>query len=207
MLQFAALDSSTLELLIKLQKLPVFSGLRLAGGTSLALQIGHRKSVDLDLFGNLDGDEIEINESLQKFKNVHLLKHTKNIHIYLIENIKVDFVNYPYPWIDNPLRTENLVLAGKKDIAAMKLAAITGRGTMKDFIDLFFLLNDFSLKEMLGFYNKKYFDGSEFIVLKSLTYFNDAESDEEPIMLNPISWKKVKTKIMQAVKKYVNEAV
>ena len=65
-------------------------------------------------------------------------------------------------------------MASKKDIAAMKLNEITGRSFKKDFIDLYFLMNDFTLKQMLGFYKEKYFDGSEFMVIKSLSYFKEA---------------------------------
>ena len=76
MLHYNTVDATTLELLISLQKLPVFSELRLVGGTSLALQIGHRKSIDLDLFGTLNADELSINKSLKKIGSVQLLNKT-----------------------------------------------------------------------------------------------------------------------------------
>ena len=96
----------------------------------------------------------------------------------------------------------NMRLAGIEDIAAMKLAAITGRGSRKDFIDLYFLLQKYNLKEMLGFYRNKYFDGSEYLVLKSLTYFADAENDIEVETIKDISWVKIKTYILETVDKY-----
>ena len=96
------------------------------------------------------------------------LKKSPNINIFIINNIKVYIVNYPYPWIEKPLVTNSIIMADKSDIAAMKLAAITGRGTKKDFIDLYFLLKYFTLAEMLTFYKQKYSDGSEFLVMKSL---------------------------------------
>jgi hypothetical protein len=207
MLHYDAVDSAALELLANIQKLPVFSGLRLVGGTSLALQIGHRKSVDLDLFGALKSDEHAIRKNLKELGSVQLLNKTENIHIYLINNIKVDIVNYHYDWLEKPLISDNLILAGNKDIAAMKLSAISGRGTKKDFIDIYFLLKEFSLREMLNFYNKKYSDGSEFIVLKSLSYFDDADADESPLMLLPISWEMVKKKISKTLENYIQNKI
>ncbi len=90
-----------------------------------------------------------------------------------------------------------------KDIAAMKLAAATGRGTKKDFIDIYFLLQIFKLSEMIEFYKTKYSDGSEFLVLKSMTYFEDAELEQEPKMINNISWNGVKQTIIKKHSEYL----
>jgi hypothetical protein len=111
-------------------------------------------------------------------------------------------VNYGYPWLDEMKSGDDLRLAGLKDIAAMKLAAVTGSRTKKDFIDIYFLLKQFSLSEMLQYYNSKYSDGSEFLVLKSLTYFEDAEPEQEPVMLKNISWQRVKDTILKEHRVY-----
>ena len=129
MLFFETIDPGTLELLNKLQKASAFTDLRLVGGTGLALQIGHRKSIDIDLFGNITADEYEISQQLAEIGATTVLSKTKNINLYLIESVKVDIVNYHYPWLEKPITESGLILAGMKDIAAMKLAAITGRGT------------------------------------------------------------------------------
>lgn len=152
------------------------------GGTSLALQIGHRESIDIDLFGYKELDELELSDFLSTLGKIQILKKSKNILIYTIDGIKVDLVNYRYPWLYPCLNLENQRLADQRDIAAMKLNAISGRGSKKDFIDLHFLLKKYSLSEMIGYYNKKFLDGSEFLVLKSLTYFDDADLDESPKM-------------------------
>lgn len=89
-----------------------------------------------------------------------------------------------------------------KDIAAMKLAAITGRGSKKDFVDLYFLLNYFSFNEMLSFYTQKYPDGSAYLLLKSMTYFEDAESEPMPDMLVSLSWQQVKDSLLDTVFEY-----
>ncbi len=196
MLYYQTIDAKTLELLKELQSIPAFSNMRLAGGTSLALQTGHRKSIDLDLFGRLEADESTFREAFTIFEKVTWLKKSANINIFSINDIKVDFVNYAYPWLDEMIFEEGLRLAGLQDIAAMKLAAVTGRGTKKDFIDIYFLLQHFTLEEMLRHYKNKYADGSEFLVLKSLTYFDDAEPEQEPVMLKNIRWQAVKQTIL-----------
>ena len=202
MLQYSTIDTKTLKLLKKLQKVPDFSNLRLVVGTALALQLGHRKSIDIDLFGKIDSDELAISKELDKIGSVTRLKKSENINIYTINGIKVDIVNYHYKWLEKPIIEDNLILADKKDIAAMKLSAITGRGLKKDFIDLFFLLKHYNLKQMLGFYNQKYYDGSIFMVLKSLSYFDDANNDESPVMLKQENWENIKEYIRNALKLY-----
>jgi len=184
--------------------IPQFNELFLVGGTSLALQIGHRKSIDLDLFGKLNIDGTEFSWILKQFNSVTLINRTQNIKTYTIENVKVDFVNYPYSWIDKVILKDGIRLVGMKDIAAMKLSAITGRGTKKDFIDLYFLLRYFNLNQMLNFYTQKYPDGSKFLVLKSLTYFEDAEDELAPVMLESVDWEEVKLKIVKETKSLIN---
>jgi predicted nucleotidyltransferase component of viral defense system len=202
MLFYETVYPQTLGLLKKLQGSDFFSSLRLVGGTALALQIGHRISVDLDLFGKLKGDIISLNKELTSLGQTELIQQTENIHIYSINDIKVDVVNYPYPWLKPALNVDGLSLATIEDIAAMKLAAIAGRGSKKDFIDLYFILQRFSLKEILTFYSKKYHDGSVFLVLRSITYFDDAEEELMPKMLINISWNEIKRTILLHLKKY-----
>ncbi len=204
MLQYQAVDAATLELLKKLQAIDAFGDLRLVGGTSLALQYGHRKSVDIDLFGKLNMDAFMINNFLAELGEVKKINDSKNIHIYIINGIKVDIVNYPYPWIGKLLRIDGLRLADKTDIAAMKLAAISGRGTKKDLYDLYLLLQEIPLAKMLRLYEKKYKDGSLFLVLKSLVYFEDAEKDAMPHLLKKVPWNTIKKTILNAHSKYLS---
>jgi predicted nucleotidyltransferase component of viral defense system len=207
MLHLETVSSSTLGLLKNLQSIKQLSGMRLVGGTSLALQKGHRISEDLDLFGfNIKEDNVSVLAALKaEGLKIDIRKQTSNMLIMMIENVKVDMVNYPYPWIDKAISESEITLAGKKDIAAMKLSAITNRGTKKDFVDLFYLLNDFTLSEMIGFYNHKYPDASLFMLLKSLNFFDDAEENEMPTMLdNSFTWEQMKTKIEKEVLEQIN---
>jgi hypothetical protein len=181
--------------------IPELIGFNLAGGTALALQIGHRKSIDLDFFGARPIDKDEIIGLLEPLGDLQLLQHTRNILILNINGVKVDFVNYKYPWMRAIQIVEDIRLASLPDIGAMKLGAIAGRGKKRDFTDLYFLLQQFTLSELLGFYREKYPDGNEFLVLRSLTFFEDAEEDQKLELFEKADWSEVKQTIDLAVKK------
>jgi len=202
MLQYKTVDKTTLGLIKAIQSVPEFKTLKLVGGTNLALQIGHRKSVDIDLFGNLEIDSTLIVKKLKKIGDLKVISLSKTINIFFLNNIKVDIVNYPYKWLNNPIIFDKINLASLNDIAAMKLSAITNRGSKKDFIDLFFLLKKRSLKQMLFLYLQKYSEGNEFLVLKSLGYFDDADQEPMPFMFEKTEWSEVKNKIKQTVSEY-----
>lgn len=167
MLSFQTIEPDTLELLKALMAEPSFNGMRLVGGTSLALQYGHRQSVDIDMFGIFSPDASAMSERLKKLGQTFVVKESERIKIYTINGIKVDFVDYGnYPWIDDVIIENGLRLASPKDIAAMKINAIEGRGTKKDFIDVYFLLQHYSLNQLLDFYAKKYPEHSIFRALR-----------------------------------------
>lgn len=201
MLFYKTIEPSTLDLLKKIQSESFFRECRLVGGTSLAMQLGHRKSIDLDFFGKFEPDSFQIKEILKKIGPIQIIQESKFIFQYIANGVKIDFVNYPYEWISEKINEDNLVLASPKDIAAMKLAAITNRGTKKDFIDLFELLGYFPLSEMFDFYKEKYPDGIPFMTLKSLTWFEDAEEDPMPTMFRDYSWQTVKNRFFAEVRK------
>lgn len=202
MLRTFTVERRTLALLKQLQQMPLLQNSRLVGGTALALQLGHRNSIDLDFFGEFQNSYIDF---LNTFNNegltVNSLQNTKSIHIFEIEGVKVDIVNYPYKWLEDPIEDDGIKLSGLKDIASMKLAAITNRGTKKDFIDMYFLLQHFSLNEMVEYYKTKYDTNSIYNVIRSLVYFADAENDPMPKMYIPVIWDEVKSVIKESVEK------
>ena len=201
MLSYETVEPRTLELLKSLMQEPVFNDMRLVGGTALALQYGHRQSIDLDFFGDLTCEQEKTQEILSKYGKVTVLKETKNIRIYVVDNIKVDFVHYScYPWLEDAIFEDGIRLASPKDIAAMKINAIEGRGTRKDFVDVFFLLKHYSLQEILSFYKAKYPNYSDFRAMMSLTYFEDAEMQPMPKMFNNMSWPDMQKVIIEKVK-------
>ena len=201
MLQTQTVSSKLLELLRFISDSQVFKDFILVGGTSLALQIGHRNSVDIDMFGKCIIDVDEFIGELSKFGKVEIINKTKNILMVLVDNVKVDFVNYRYSLLEDFTIIENIRISSKKDIAAMKLNAISGRGSKKDFIDLYFLLKEFSLDEMIHFYDQKYEEGTYFMVLKSLTHFEEADLQESPEVFLDFNWENAKKVITQEFKK------
>ena len=203
-LQYHTVEQKTLGVLKSLLLLSELKDARLVGGTALALLLGHRNSIDLDIFGRINLQDLINTNALRNVGSFTLLKSSASILASTIENVKVDIVNYNYPWIEGAIRIDGLQLAGITDIGAMKLAAITGRGTRKDFIDLYFLLKHFSIKELMEFYVQKYKEGTPYLVMKSLTYFDDAESDDNPKMFKKIDWEQVKSEITIAVKEYLH---
>lgn len=202
MLSFQTVEPDTLELLKALMAEDIFEGMRLVGGTALALQYGHRQSDDLDMFGIIGCDSEEMKERLRAFGSLAIIKETNKIRIYLLNGIKVYFVDYGnYPWLSSPVRDSEIRLASQKDIAAMKINAIEGRGTKKDFIDIYFLLQHYSLTDILNFYKSKYPEHSIFRALMSLTYFEDAELQPMPRMFSDIEWHEIKSSILKEVEK------
>lgn len=177
--------------------------MRLVGGTSLALQYGHRQSVDLDFFGCPTVSQDDILSMIGRFGSYKLRNRTNSILQLIVNGVMVDIVDYSrYPWIDEPVCEDDLTLASPKDIAALKINAIEGRGSRKDFIDVYLLLQHFSLEDLLRFYSQKYPNYSIFRALLSLTYFDDAENEAMPKMFIPDSWNDIKARITTVVKEY-----
>lgn len=205
MLQKQAVPKKLLELLIELGKIPELNSFNLAGGTALALQMGHRKSIDIDLFTTEIFDENSIIEIFtSKFKEIKILSLSKNSVNCVINGIKVDVIRHNYPYLENYLEEENIRMFSLADIAAMKLNAIAGNGSrVKDFIDVYFLLDKFSLEQMLKFYSKKYSQREPFFVIKSIIYFDDIdESTWKAVKLlnkKNLTFSKIKRKLEKAV--------
>lgn len=201
MLYLQAVEPELLAGLKFLSALPELENYRLVGGTALALKYGHRKSVDIDLFGQdlLDWDTL--NQAVSAFETPQSVSKSKAIHSFILRGVKVDIVRYNYPWLAEVEEHDGMRLASTKDIAAMKLNAIAGRGVKKDFIDLNLLLDHFSLAEMLSFYREKYNQTSDFMVLKSLLYFDDADENDDPVILNDYNWQAVKNRIVSEIQK------
>lgn len=200
MLQTRTVSRELLAILERLMQETAFKPFFLVGGTALALQIGHRESIDIDFFGDIEIDVDETQSILEQLGEFVQIKKSKNIFITQINGIKVDFVNYKYPLIDAPIIEGVVRMASKKDIAAMKLNAILGRGSKKDFIDLYYLLSYFTINEMIGFYKEKYHDGIVFQMIKSLSYFGDADLQETPKMFDKsFNWEKCKATILEKI--------
>ena len=184
-------------------KLPVLADFYLVGGTALALQIGHRKSIDLDLFCDSSHDQEQIVQVLP-IPKVEFARTPVFLGV-TVNGVKCDFVKFLFPRIEPLLEVEGVRMAKPIEISAMKLWAITQRGSKKDFIDLYFLLKQFSFEEMFEFFRRKFSSIEPFMVLRSFTWFGDAEEDLDPFMLEPITWEEIKDGLVEEIEEYMGK--
>ena len=207
MLQTQSVNAPTLELLKQLMAFEALANFNLVGETALALQFGHRISVDLDLFTVKPFNHKDLEDNFnQKFGKENIKINISKSHTILlkINDIKVDTLHYPYDLIDDISIIDNIRICSLKDIAAMKLSAISKRGAKKDFFDVYELLQEqFSLREMFGFYKQKFENHELGFIARSLLYFDDAELDPDPIMIKNYNWDVVKKEISKQVEKLI----
>lgn len=198
MLQTQTVEPRTLELLRKLQSEPLMSSFNLVGGTALALRLGHRKSIDLDLFTNEDFDIVELREMLVKKYAMKVAFERGQTLKGFINGVMIDCIRFNYPHIKEPDIADGVRLESIPDIIAMKLDTISHNGTrIKDFIDIATLSSQYSLNEMLKFYLAKYPNANVLMPVKSLVYFGDINFNESVVMLNgAFDWEKVARRLM-----------
>jgi predicted nucleotidyltransferase component of viral defense system len=199
----SSLLPKTLSLLNKIQtiKPAFFNSFYLSGGTALSLQLGHRISEDLDFFTADKFDALICQKELQSFgslSNVVLDNTALNVYI---DGVKIQLLHYPYKLLETCIIWDGIQLSGILDIACTKLLTVSQRGSKKDFIDLYFLLKKFTLKQLLVKLDEKYtnIQYNKFHILKSLSYFDDAENQPMPRMITLVSWDEVKQTITSAV--------
>lgn len=204
MLRKETVEPATLELLKKIVSFPEFKQFRLVGGTALSLLYGHRLSIDLDFFTDQPLDKDLIKETLNdNFKQVASENDRfKSIYQCLIENIKVDFVSVKDPFIYPAQIIEGIPIADIRDLIALKLNAVKGRGVKKDFWDIAKLLEFYSFENLFQFYHDRYTYDDTFAVIRSVVYFADAENTITPESLDGMTWDKVKQTITNAFDDY-----
>ena len=181
----------------------------LAGGTALAFYLGHRFSVDLDWFSEEFNYSVSFRRKLEHLGKLSIDSESEDTFNGVLDNVKISFFEYPYPLISPKIKYQkDVYLAGVPDIAAMKLEAMSRRGSYKDFIDIYFLLERYSIAELLGFVRKKFvnIDYNEIHLLKALTYFKDAEGTAMPKLIKSISWREITGVISNKVKTYLKTA-
>ena len=203
MLHKETIDAATLELLKRLMGDERLQSFVLVGGTSLALQMGHRISVDLDLFTEKEFEADELREYLEL--NYHLQTDYLAFATVKgeIDGVQVDCIAHAYPWLKPFVLEEGVRLASLEDICAMKLNAIAGNGTrIKDFVDVAYLSSSFSLQQMLDFYEEKY-NANPLMPLKGIVYFADINKNAPVKMAKgkPLNWKMIEKRLL-AMEKY-----
>jgi hypothetical protein len=184
----------------------VASDFYLAGGTALALRLGHRVSVDFDFFSEHRAMDIDDRRRLvDGFRDVNedlrITTDTDGTLIFTWLGVSLSFFRYPYRMLEAPTQREGLPLAGTADIAAMKLSAIIGRGSRKDFIDLDALLTERPLADWMTAAERKFDTVPEFrrMALRALLYFEDADVEQAPRMLRPLDWEALKARLRRDV--------
>ena len=179
----------------------LLDGFYLAGGTGLALQLGHRRSLDLDFFCREPFNEEQWLQRLQTLPGFSVVSRDRQtLHVHT-SGVKVSFLGYAYPVLFPSASFLDVAVADPRDIACMKISAITSRGSKRDFVDVFAVAQQEGLKLMLALFERKFAAAnySAIHVLKSLTYFDDADGEPMPDMIVPMSWEDIKRFFRQQV--------
>ncbi|MEK7079325.1 MAG: nucleotidyl transferase AbiEii/AbiGii toxin family protein [Patescibacteria group bacterium] len=166
----------------------------MAGGSALALQLGHRVSLDFDFFSEGEFNSSQVNSSLNAVGKYSVSNETPKTMVGIFNDVKFSLFHYPYPLIAQTKKFLRIGLSSLEDIAAMKLVAITDRATKKDYIDLFVLAKKYPIEHMFDFYEKKYhlLQPNLFTLIKSLQFFSEAEETDMPKMIEKINWEGIK---------------
>jgi hypothetical protein len=188
------LPKHSLDLLDRLGRdtSPLLSGWTLAGGTGLGFRLGHRVSEDLDFFRTDDLDVRGLHDVLRPHGDYETLQESVHTLTVITHKTKLSFFRVRDPFLFRADPHRFFTVADVRDIALMKLVAISGRGSRKDFADLYVILRGPpSLEDYFDLLPRKYGPSriNRYHILKSLTYFDDAESEPMPRMLVPFKWK------------------
>lgn len=200
MLRKETVETRTLDLIKELMADDIFSDFNLVGGTALSLMIGHRMSIDIDLFTNKDFNSEEISDYLSKQYKAESVQSIKNGVFCFIHDIKIDILAHQYPLVGAIETVEGVRMISLLDIAAMKLNAIYDNGTrLKDFVDIYALLQYFSLQQLLGAFEQKYPDISTTMVKNALVYHDDIRLREPIEYVGPeIKWSPISERLKKA---------
>ena len=184
----------THALFSNLASAPWLPGFYLAGGTALALRLGHRTSVDLGFFAAKPFDEALLVENLAAAGKAEILQRSPQSVIGILDGVKFSFLGYPYPMLKPLGNLDGISIASIEDIACMKLDALASRGTKRDFIDVYFVATEIPLADLMALFKQKYASvGYNPVHLKkSLVFFEDAEGEPMPAMRAPVLWTDVK---------------
>jgi len=199
MLHTSAVPLNLLEVLSDLQSKMEGYGFALAGGTSLALRFGHRLSIDLDFFTEAAFEPQDLANRLAVGPESITGSASGTLQMQL-RKVKVEFLRHSYPPIAPKEFIQNIHFWSLQDVAAMKLNAICNRGSKKDFYDIRALLKEYDLHTLIQWYGAKYQPASSLMLVRSLSWFEDADAEPDPISLINESWDEVKSQIKTAIR-------
>ncbi len=202
-----ALTPEALALFPRLAPLAERHGFILAGGTSLALVLGHRISVDLDLFSSeVFVPDLLVGELRSTHLHPEVMQMAPGTLSLLIDGVKVSFLHYPPPFVDPPKRYKGLAVASIQDISAMELIAIAQRSARRDFVDLYVILQQMPFSAVAKRAVQRYGPGliEPVVIGKGLTWFDDADGEPDPQYLGqPIPWSEVKAFFHSSFRQFV----
>ncbi len=192
-----AAQPALLSLLFELMGKPILKSFALGGGTALALQFGHRQSIDIDLFTKEKFDSASIESDLHNsFPGCGIVNRTPGSISAIVRGIKLDILLHEYPQLSADISIEGVRLISLADLSAMKVNAVTNRGSKKDFTDLLLLHeHGLTLSMALENFGRKYGENGRFMAIRSLLWFEDAEEEPDPIFLVGWSWPMVKDRM------------
>ena len=201
MLQTQTINPKTLELLKEFCMDPILKNSVLAGGTALALQLGHRISVDLDMFCYGDFNAQMISDKLLERHGFHEVSISDTMVLGNTNKVKTDFVKARNRLIFPVIEEDGIRIVDMRDIAAMKLWAITRSASrLKDYLDIACLSTKMSLNEMLSYYEKAYNTDSSVFVIKKLTFYKQIENFESLKTLGfKTDWTAIKERLNQMI--------
>ncbi|MDB4918710.1 nucleotidyl transferase AbiEii/AbiGii toxin family protein [Mucilaginibacter sp.] len=204
MLHEETVKPGTLDLIKKLMRDQQFNSFHLVGGTALALKLGHRESIDIDLFniGDFDGEELA--GHLKKQYHAEIRGQKNNYVSGSIFDVDFDLISHKYPPVKQIETIQGIRMMSLEDIAAMKINAIVRSGhRIKDFIDIHYLLQEFGYEDILDFYCSKYPDVNQSMARKSLLYHNDIDFSVPVILKDKsLKWQDVNKSITSAIAEY-----
>ncbi len=176
----------------------------LAGGTGLALHLGHRHSEDLDFFREEPFEPERLAGELSTIGSLSIQSRSGDTLHLVLQGLRISFLRTQASLLFPGTTYRGLVVADPRDIAAMKAIAIGGRGSRKDFVDLYFFLQaGGSLDGVLSLVRRRFedVDYNEYHLLKSLAYFEEAESEPMPQMIRDVGWETIKAAIVSEVRR------
>lgn len=200
----SALPSKTKVVFKKLKNIEALSDFYLTGGTALSLQLGHRESEDLDFFTQKEFNPELLIKAFDKLGTISTTDTAKNTLNFFLNDVKLQFLYYPYKLLEEPVIYQNVKVSSVLDIACTKLITISSRGSKKDFVDLFVLLQTYTLKELFENLGKKY-EGINYNkqhIIKSLVYFEDADKESIPRLHINTTWEDMKKIVTSKVESF-----
>lgn len=203
MLYIKTIEPGTFRILNELMEMEELASFNLVGGTALSLQLGHRKSDDIDFFSDKDFDKRVVIDALKKIFSTRFelrSKETNPLGVFgFIDNFKIDICKHVFPLVDGIIMEDKIRMWSIKEIAAAKVHAISMRAKRKDFWDMDAILDFLSIEDITALYKKKYDPLLAIGVAQILVYFDEAEESDSPVCLQGKTWTTVKKNILKKI--------